>query len=423
MAKTSPAAKGMPQRLRSGVPDGQARAFLRYFNLLSTRHIGEYSMSELRRIWRLMALALGRREPVAAVTNHEIPGPAGPILLRVFHPEGAKAPRPGFLWCHGGGFLVGSADSADSMCRQIARASGIAVASAHYRLAPEHDLYAGREDVLATLEWIAEHGARIGIDATRLAIGGDSAGGNIAAAVAQETVRRGHPPLKLQVLAYPATCIGRDYPSKAENATGYFLTAQNMDWMTRVIAASVDLEDQWLSPGCAKDLRGMPPALIVTAGFDPLRDDGLDYAAKLRTAGVPVELLHYAGQFHGFLNFDSILSAGRDGLERIGAALAAALHEAASPDRTIEIAAAAATPGAGLRNVAREVTTAAMMAWESAEQWVDTGLEVAAPPLARLYRPLLGPWLLPGAWLRESLGSRLERLEARQTHPVRASAG
>jgi acetyl esterase len=369
-----------------------------------------------------MALALGRREPVAAVTDHEIPGPSGQILLRVFHPEGGGSARPGFLWCHGGGFLVGSTDSADSICRQIARASGIVVASAHYRLAPEHDLYAGREDVLATLQWIAEHGATIGIDATRLAIGGDSAGGNIAAAVAQEAVRRGHPPLKLQVLAYPATCIGRDYPSKAENATGYFLTAQNMDWMKRVIAASLDLEDQWLSPGCTKDLHGMPPALIVTAGFDPLRDDGLDYAAKLRDAGVPVELLHYPGQFHGFLNFDSILSAGRDGLERIGNALAAALHQVPAPDRTIEITAHDERQRSRLRTAARDVTAAAMMAWESAEQWVDTGLELAAPPLSRLYRPLLGPWLLPGAWVREQLGSRLERLEAKQTHPTGAHA-
>ena len=418
MTKTTSASKGMPQRLRSEIPDGQARAFLRFFNLMSTRHIGEYSMLELRRVWRLMALALGRREPVRTVTDHEIPGPGGPILLRVFDPEGAGGARPGFLWCHGGGFLVGSADTADSICRQIARSTGMVVVSAHYRLAPEHDLYAGREDVLAALEWLAQHGATVGIDTTRLAIGGDSAGGNIAAAVAQESVRRGHPPLRLQVLAYPATCIGRHYPSKDENAAGYFLTAQNMDWMNRVIAASVDLEDQWLSPGCTTDLRGMPPALIVTAGFDPLRDDGLEYAAKLRSCGVPVELLHYAGQFHGFLNFDSILSAGRDGLGRIGDSLAAALHDRAAPDRTIEITGRGTASRPLLRRWAREVTTAAMMAWESVEQWADTGLELAAPPLARFYRPLLGPWLLPGAWLREQLGTRLEPLEARQTHPA-----
>ena len=423
MTKTSPAGKGMPQRLRSVVPDGQARAFLRFFNLLSTRHIGEYSMFELRRVWRLMALALGRREPVRTVTDHEIPGPGGPILLRVFNPGGDEDPRPALLWCYGGGFLVGSADTADSICRQVARAAGVVVVSAHYRLAPEHDLYAGREDVLVALDWIAQHGATIGIDTTRLAIGGDSAGGNIAAAVAQESVRRGHPPLKLQVLAYPATCIGRHYPSKDENATGYFLTAQNMDWMNRVIAASVDLEDQWISPGCTTDLHGMPPALIVTAGFDPLRDDGLEYAAKLRNCGVPVELLHYAGQFHGFLNFDSILSAGRDGLERIGGALAAALHDVAAPDRTIEIAARAAARRPLLGSFVRGVTTAAVMAWESVEQWADTGLELAAPPLAKFIRPLLGPWLLPGAWVRDLLGRKLERLEARQTHPAGTSAG
>jgi len=409
---------GMPHTLRAAAPDREARAFLRFFNLFATRHIGEHSMEDLRRLWRSMALALGRREPVAAVTDREVQGPAGPIQLRIYRPDVSTSRLPAFLWCHGGGFLVGGIDTADSICRNLAGSSGVVVVSVRYRLAPEHDLYAGREDVLAALQWMAREGASIGIDASRLAIGGDSAGGNIAAAVAQEAVRRGGPPLKLQVLAYPATCIGRDYPSKQENARGYFLTAESMDWMRRVIAASVDLEDQWISPGCTNDLTGMPPAVIVTAGFDPLRDDGLAYAAKLRGAGVPVDLLHYAGQFHGFLNFDSVLGAARDGLQRVGAALASALHSDAPNDRTFEIASVPALHRPGLRATVGELATASLMAWESVEQWTDAGLGLVSPPAAAAYRFVLGPWLAPAAWLRRRLGGRLESIRAHQTHPA-----
>jgi acetyl esterase len=236
----------------------------------------------------------------------EIGGPAGPITLRIYSPDESAAQRPAFLWCHGGGFVVGEADSADAICRNIASLARVIVVSVRYRLAPEHDLYAGREDFLAALDWVSRNGATIGIDASRLAIGGDSAGGNIAAAVAQACARRGGPTIKLQVLAYPATNLHKDYPSKAENARGYLLTADTMDWMKSVFSVSIDLEDQWISPGIASDLRGMPPAIIVTAGFDPVRDDGLDYAAKLRAAECRSSF-PLSRTFSGFLNFDSIL--------------------------------------------------------------------------------------------------------------------
>jgi len=357
----TPHVPGMPLVRRAATLDREARAFLRYFNLFARRPLAEHSMSELRQLWRLLALALGRRPPVASVTEHEIADPAGTIALRVFNPDALHGRRPALIWCHGGGFLVGGADSADSICRSIALSADIAVVSVYYRLAPEHDLYAGREDFLAAVNWVAAHGASLGIDPARLAVGGDSAGGNIAAAVAQECVRRGGPPIRLQVLAYPATSIGKDYPSKLENASGYLLTAENMDWMKRIIAASVDLEDQWISPGLNPDLRGAPPALIVTAGFDPIRDDGLDYAARLRAAGVPVELLHYGGQFHGFLNFDSVLGAARDGLDRIGLALAAAFRSAEAVDRTIEVADQETAGRHGVRRTAAEVASASFM--------------------------------------------------------------
>jgi acetyl esterase len=409
---------GMPRVLRADTLDREARAFLRFFNLFARRPLVQFSMSDLRQMWRLLALALGRRVAVARVTEHQVDGPAGPIELRVFDPEHRGGPRPALLWCHGGGFLVGGADSADSICRNIASAAGIVVVSVRYRLAPEHDLYAGREDFFAGLNWVATHGDSLGIDPSKLAIGGDSAGGNIAAAVAQECVRRGGPPLKLQVLAYPATIVGKDYPSKAENARGYLLTAENMDWMNRTIAAAVDLDDHWISPGRNPDLHGVAPALIVTAGFDPIRDDGLDYAAKLRLAGVPVELLHYSGEFHGFLNFDSILGAARDGLERIADSLVAAFHAEAPIDRTVEIADQAPAHRKPIRHGAGELVTASLMAWESLGQWSDTLLRLASPPAANSFGVMLLPWLAPVAWVRGGISSRLDRLEARQTHPT-----
>jgi acetyl esterase len=411
-------ADGMPALLRASALDSEARAFLGYFNLFARRPLAEYSMRELRQLWRLIALALGRRAPVASVEDRAIEGPRATVDMRIFRPERADAQAPALVWCHGGGFLVGGADTAESICRNLARTAAAVVVAVRYRLAPEHDLYAGREDVLATVRWLAEHGNAIGIDGTRLAIGGDSAGGNIAAAVAQECVRRGGPSLLLQVLAYPATTIGKDYPSKAENAHGYLLTAESMDWMKRVIAASVDLDDHWISPGLAPELKGAPPTLVVTAGFDPIRDDGLDYAARLRQAGVAVELLHYAGQFHGFLNFDAILGAARDALERIGETLHGALHGRQPANRTLELTDEAVATQRPVRGAAKQAATATLMAWQSFGHWADTMLRLASPPLATAAGMALSPLLAPASWATSAVHSRLHRLQANQTYPA-----
>jgi acetyl esterase/lipase len=179
------------------------------------------------------------------------------------------------------------------------------------------------------------NGAALGVDTTRLAIGGDSAGGNICAAVAQHTVRHGGPKLCLQVLAYPATELVTQFPSLTENAHGFLISARLLDRIKGMVVTDSDAAE--LSPRRNPDLKGLPPAVIVSTGFDPIRDDGLDYGARLRAAGVPVELLHYAGQFHGFLNFDSVIGAGRDALLRIGAALTAAFRGDLPANRTIEI--------------------------------------------------------------------------------------
>ena len=204
------------------------------------------------------------------------------------------------------------------------------VVSVRYRLAPEHDLYAGRADCLAAVEWLAREGHTLGIDGARLAVGGDSAGGNLAAAVSQRCTEQGGPALRLQVLVYPATNLSVEFPSKQENAAGSLLTSDGIDSIHDILRErdADHLADPWVSPALNPQLAGLPPALVLTAGFDPIRDDGLGYTQLLREAAVPVELLHYPGQFHGFVNFDGVLRSARDALERIGTALRAALRPA-----------------------------------------------------------------------------------------------
>lgn len=273
----------------------------------SVRPVENYSLPKLRQGWKLAALALGRRLPVASVTEQHIEGPGGAIALRIFKPAKSNQLRPAFVWFLGGGFIIGDLDTADGICRSIALAADCIVIAARYRLAPEHDLSASREDALAALNWVAAHGAQLDIDTSRLAIGGDSAGGNLSAVLAQETFRRGGPDLCLQVLVYPATELAEKFPSYAENAhRRALLTDHAVQWIEQTLAASLNtlnLLDPSYSPrrsrSRSRNLRGLPPAVIVTAGFDPIRDDCLDYAARLRAAGVPVQLLHYKGQVLG----------------------------------------------------------------------------------------------------------------------------
>ncbi|MEJ8856593.1 alpha/beta hydrolase [Variovorax robiniae] len=412
-------AAGMPQERRAGRPDREARAFLRWFNLASRRPPKAYSMAQLRLLWKLMALALGRRVPVTSVIERVIDGPAGPIEMRVYSPRPGAKPAPAFLWCHGGGFVVGGLDSADSICRNIASEAGCIVIAVRYRLAPEHDLNAGREDFLAALEWVADEGEALGIDTTRLAVGGDSAGGNIAAAVAQEMVRRGRQALRLQVLAYPATDLVQAFPSATENARGYMVTAETLAHVQSLVGVPANATDPWLSPARSTDLRGLAPAVVISAGFDPIRDDGLHYAGRLRAAGVPVDLLHYAGQFHGFLNFDAVMGAGRDALQRIGAALAHAFGDAEPVNRTIEIADEASdTAHCSALDSSVEVASTTLTAWVGAERWLAALLRLLSPAAAGATRMLLKPALAPATLARNEAVTRLGRLAARQTYPT-----
>jgi acetyl esterase len=410
----------LPQSVRAHALDGDAESFLRVFNSLWRRSLASCGVSGVRRRWRLLATALGDAEPVAAIRVCVVDGPAGAIETKLIVPRNCRGLNPALLWCPGGAFLMGDAACADAMCRAIALASDCIVVVVPYRLAPEHDLYAGRNDVIAVLEWFGANGPTVGVDPALLAIGGDSAGGNIAAAVAQRSARGLGPALRLQLLCYPSTDLWNDYPSKEENGRGYLLTAESIDWIKSQIGGHADFADPWLSPALEPQLGGLPPALIVSAGFDPIRDEGLQYAALLRRAGVPVELLHYSGQFHGFLNFNAVLDAAADALQRIGRSIHRVLWTGDADDSTVEIAEALPSADDPLRGTVRDILRATSMFWTSTVGWGYAALHSASPRAADATRLIFRLSLAPMRLLRRTVSPDLHGLVERRTYgPMR----
>lgn len=241
-------------------------------------------------------------EPVARVEDRTIPGPAGEIPVRIYSPDATPGtPRPVLAWFHGGGWVIGNLDGADPACRMIANAAGCVVVSVDYRLAPEHKYPAAAEDCLAATDWVSANAGSLGADPTRLAVGGDSAGGNLAAVVTQLAKDMGGPAIKFQLLVYPVTDHGFGTSSYQENAEGYLLTKASMEWFWgHYLNHEGEGAHPKASPLRASDLSGLPPAWVITAEFDPLRDEGEAYAAALRAAGVKVEHKRYDGQIHGF---------------------------------------------------------------------------------------------------------------------------
>lgn len=243
-------------------------------------------------------------------------GPGGPIPLRLYTPR-APGPRPGLIWFHGGGWVTGSLDSHDGLCRQLALDTGAVVVAVDYRLAPEHRFPAAVEDALAATRWVADRAARLGIDAGRLAVGGDSAGGNLAAVVSA-IARDGGPPLCWQLLVYPITDCDLDTPSYRENAVGYLLTRAGMAWFwDHYLPDPASRAHPHASPLRAPDLSNLPPAYVITAEYDPLRDEGESYARRLRDAGVPTRLDRFEGMVHGFLRRTDRLDRSHEALRRI----------------------------------------------------------------------------------------------------------
>lgn len=282
-----------------------------------------------RRQFETMALAGRNPEPVGRTEDRRIPGPAGDIPIRVYAPEGA-GPFPALVYFHGGGWVLGGIESHDDLCRILTNRIRCVTVAVDYRLAPEHKFPAAAEDAYAATRWVAQNAAAIGADAARIATGGDSAGGNLATVAALMARNRGGPAIVHQVLIYPATDAAMDTASYRTNADGYFLTRADMIWFwQQYVASDADRSNPQASPLRARDLRGLPAALIVTADLDPLRDEGEAYGVRLRQAGVPVTCTRYDGAIHGFVSFSSVAEIGKHGIEQITAALRTAFGTAA----------------------------------------------------------------------------------------------
>jgi acetyl esterase len=251
------------------------------------------------------------------------------VPVRLYRPFGANPNSllPCLVFFHGGGWVIGDLETHDTMCRHFANASGCAVASVDYRLAPEHKFPAAVEDCDAATAWIAAVGATLGIDRERLAVGGDSAGGNLAAVVSLLARERGAPKLRYQMLFYPVVALEGRHASHSRFGEGYLLTAATMRWFSEQYLRGPEEIGNWkAAPLHAADLAGLPPAFVLTAGFDPLCDEGRAYVRRLRNHGVAVQHRHVPGQIHGFLLMGRIIRAAQAELDRAAAALRAALE-------------------------------------------------------------------------------------------------
>jgi acetyl esterase len=251
------------------------------------------------------------KHPVHDVADAMLPGPAGDLPVRVYRPDDTGG-LPLLLWFHGGGWVTGNLDTHDQLCRQLCDAAGIVVVSVDYRLAPEARFPAAVDDCVAAYEWALASASEVGADPARVAIGGDSAGGNLAAVVALVARERGLPQPRLQLLVYPVTDHEFESAAMIDNAKGYFLEADGMRWFySHYTRDASDVDDWRCSPLRASDHSGLAPAVVVTAEFDPLRDQGEAYGEKLRAASVPTEIIRADGIIHGFFGMHDFMPPGR----------------------------------------------------------------------------------------------------------------
>ncbi|MFJ3788887.1 alpha/beta hydrolase [Kitasatospora sp. NPDC090091] len=252
----------------------------------------------------------GTPEPVAAVEEHRIAGPGGPLAVRLYRPEPPGRELPALLYLFGGGWTLGSPDTSDAICRRLTNAVGCVTASVGYRLAPEHPFPAAVHDCRAAARWLAEQAGALGVDAARLAVAGDSAGGNLAAALALLARDEGGPALRHQLLVYPNTDHRADTASLREHDDPLLFNRRSVAWYWgHYLADPTDGDHPHASPLRAPSLAGLPPATVLTAEYDPLRDEGERYAEALRAAGVPVEARRYGGMPHGFFAMTGVLDA------------------------------------------------------------------------------------------------------------------
>ena len=303
----------------------QAKVVLDQLASLQMPALWEVSAEEARENSRARRVMPENPEQVHDVQNRSVPGPGGDIPVRIYR-SSAAGDHPLLVWYHGGGWVIGDLDMADPSCRALANHAGAVVVSVDYRLAPEHRFPAAIDDCYAATVWAVEHAAELGADPARVAVGGDSAGGNLAAAVALRARDESGPAIGHQLLVYPVIERNFGTASYRDNAEGYLLTKQAMEWFwDHYMGPGGDDQSPYVAPIKAKSLAGLPPALVITAEYDPLRDEGEAYAKALEAAGVPVTCTRYAGQIHGFFGMGGVLDDADKAVEQAGQAVKAAL--------------------------------------------------------------------------------------------------
>jgi acetyl esterase/lipase len=316
-------AGGRPVRVDGQLLEPEVQLLLRLLEVSPRPSVEELPVARARAEIRAeAALFAGAPLRLERVEELSIPGPVAPVGARLHVPRGASDPSPLLVYFHGGGFVVGDLDSHDATCRFLAREAGVRVLSVHYRRAPEHRFPAAVEDCVAALRFASDEAERLGADPARIAVGGDSAGGNLAA-VTSLLARDDGPVPAFQLLIYPVTDLSRKSASYALFREGYFLTERQMDWYRGhyLGADAAAASDPRASPLLAVSLAGAAPAHVVVAGFDPLRDEGIAYAHALRDAGVPVTLRVHWGMIHGFANAIGVGRVAPDAMREVAAVL------------------------------------------------------------------------------------------------------
>jgi acetyl esterase/lipase len=302
--------------------DPDAAAVLKAFREAGRPPYETVTPVEAREMY-LAARAVSHPEPpvLASVEALAVSGPAGPIAARLYTPltlRRVDGLSPCLVFFHGGGWVIGDLDSHDVVCRTLADESQLLVISIDYRLAPEHKFPAAIDDAIAATAWIASHAQKLKIDTTQLFVGGDSAGGNLAAIVALHA-REAGPKLAGQLLIYPATDFAMTHPSHSEPETDALLTHAVIRWFrAQYLTSAADIDNWKASPARAEKFAGLPPAYVLTAGADPLRDEGDEFAQRLSAAGVPVVHRTYPGQFHGFITMGKLLPKAHAAMQEIG---------------------------------------------------------------------------------------------------------
>ncbi len=322
----------------------QSKVLLDQLAALGGKPLEEMTPAEARedraRAMEAFKALSGPAPEVARVRDRTIPGPAQPVPVRIYWPKsladhaaspGAAERFPALVYFHGGGWVFGNLDQVDQVCRVLANSAGYVVVSVDYRLAPEHKFPAAAEDAYAAAQFVATHAEELGIDASRIAVAGDSAGGNLAAVVCLMARDRGGPSLMFQLLVYPCTDYHDDRPSMREFAENHLLTRASMRYFwNHYLARPEQGRDPYASPIYAPTLAGLPPALVITAECDPIRDQGEAYAQRLKQAGVAAEVKRYEGVIHAFFQMGAVIDAGKQAVEDAAAALRGAAQLAAT---------------------------------------------------------------------------------------------